>query len=475
MASNCQISTPEIYVDQMLDYIGYSENLYGKKVLENSCGEGNILLKIVKRYIESAKKEERTICEIKQGLQRDIVAYEIDKECITVCKKRLNTLVNSYGIKNIKWNINNRDFLKEKLTGRYSYVIGNPPYITYHDMDVEQRKLLKDNYTTCGSGRSDYCYAFIEASIKVLALKGKMAYLVPYSIMTNKFAGKLRTFIQPYVTRIYDYRTIKIFPDAITSSVVLICEQKQDEGKILYQLVAEDRMFEIPKDRLGKKWVILGTQNVKGKRFEEYFEVRNSVATLYNKAFVLTDYEYVDQDYIVGNYKIEGRLVKDAASTKSLNKKEKKDKIIFPYQIVNGEKIDYTEKEFTTKFPGATAYFKQFQTALKNRKADKNAKWFQYGRSQAIAKVKGEKLIIPMVITQKVHVYKAPINAVPYAGYFITCKKNGKLSLEDAKEILESSDFYKYVKICGTPTTPTSYRITVDDIKDYMIVIDEED
>lgn len=52
MASNCQIPTPQEYVIHMLDYIGYSKKLYGKRVLENSCGEGNILLEIVTRYIE---------------------------------------------------------------------------------------------------------------------------------------------------------------------------------------------------------------------------------------------------------------------------------------------------------------------------------------------------------------------------------------------------------------------------------------
>ena len=46
MASNCQIPTPQAYVRQMLDYIDYSEDLYGKRVLENSCGEGNILLEV---------------------------------------------------------------------------------------------------------------------------------------------------------------------------------------------------------------------------------------------------------------------------------------------------------------------------------------------------------------------------------------------------------------------------------------------
>ena len=475
MASNCQIPTPDIYVDQMLDYIGYSENLYGKKVLENSCGEGNILLKIVMRYIESAKGQARTNDEIKEGLQRDIVAYEIDDRCIETCKKRLDEFVDLCGIQNVNWNLNNKDFLKENAFDTYDYVIGNPPYITYHDMVKEQRDLLKDNYETCRSGRSDYCYAFIEASIKSLADTGKMVYLVPYSIMTNKFAGTLRKFIEPHIREIYDYRTIKIFPEALTSSVIIICEKKKDEKNIFFHLVAEKRTLKIPKKQLGKKWVILGTQNIKGKKFGEYFEVRNSVATLYNKAFVLTDYKYTGQDYVVGTHKIEGELVKDAVSTKSLNKKQKKDKIIFPYQIKNGQKIDYTEDEFRVRFPGATEYFKQFKDELNARKKDKNAKWFQYGRSQAVAKVEGEKLIIPMVITQMVHANKAEKDAVPYAGYFIKCKEGSELNLDDAKKILESRDFYKYVEICGTPTTPTSYRVSVDDIKEYMVVKTKED
>ena len=143
MANNCQIPTPEIYVNQMLDYIGYSVNLYGKKVLENSCGEGNILLQIVKRYIESGIKENYSLCQIKSGLSRDIVAYEIDYRCINKCKKRLNNLAAVYGLKEIKWNIQKKDFLKEDFNNVYDYVIGNPPYITYHDMNENQRKFLK--------------------------------------------------------------------------------------------------------------------------------------------------------------------------------------------------------------------------------------------------------------------------------------------------------------------------------------------
>lgn len=472
MASNCQIPTPQKYVQQMLDYVDYSKNLYGKKVLENSCGEGNILLEVVKRYIESAKSEKHSAEEIKNGLNKDIEAYEIDKECIEKCKNRLNKLAASYGIEGIEWNIKNNDFLKEDVQNRYDFIIGNPPYITYHDMDDSQREFLKKSFSTCNNGRFDYCYAFIEASLKTLKNRGKMVYLVPCSIMTNKFAGDLRVKLSKYITEIYDYRTIKIFSQALTSSVIIVCENLTNKSDLKYHLVKENTIFEIERKKLtDAKWSVTRDDNNIGVKFSDFFEVKNSVATLLNEAFIFKEYERRDDYYIIDEYKIEEELVKDAASIKSLSRGENSYKIIFPYRIEDGKRKDYSESEFEDRFPGAVRYLKQFKDKLKKRKKDKNTLWFQYGRSQAITSVTGNKLIIPMVITKEVHVYEVGENAVPYAGYFIKCRENSRLGLQDAKKILESKDFYDYVKICGTPTTATSYRISVNDIKKYKINI----
>ena len=54
MANNkekCQKFTPTNMVKTMLDLIGYSTNLMGKKVLENSFGNGNILIEIVRSVV----------------------------------------------------------------------------------------------------------------------------------------------------------------------------------------------------------------------------------------------------------------------------------------------------------------------------------------------------------------------------------------------------------------------------------------
>lgn len=470
MANNCQIPTPVEYVRIMLDYAGYQERLFGKKVLENSCGEGNILCEIVSRYIENSIKEGHSEDEIAKGLEKDIEGFEIDKDKIAICTSNLNAILKKFNIKKINWNIHKFDYLRAKKK-KYDFIIGNPPYITYHDMDEKQRIYLKKEFKSCERGRFDYCYAFIEKSLNSLKKDGTLVYLVPYSILKNKFASGLREILLPYVIEICDYRGIRIFSEAITSSIILICRNQKNGENIQYFSVLEDKKEKYNCNCLGDKWLFDVEVNKKERKFGDYFEVCNSIATLLNEAFLLADYKETKKSILLNGYKIEKEITYPAISTKSLNKskngKAKELLIIFPYDYKNGKIKHYDEKEFQKKFPETFRYLQSFRKKLDNRKKDTTAKWFEYGRSQAISRVFGEKLILPMVITNSVKTYCGKQEEIPYAGYFIKCRGNSEYKLQDAKRILESKEFYDYVKSHGTPTTTTSYRISVNDIKEY--------
>lgn len=474
MANKCQVQTPKKYVMDMLDYIGYKNQLYGKRVLENSCGEGNILCEIVRRYVQDTRSHGYSDEEIVLGLERDISAYETDCVCIRKCKKRLNKVVYSFGIRGIKWDIRNEDFLKSEGE-TYDFIIGNPPYITYHDLSEEQRTFLRGRFISCREGRFDYSYAFIEASLNHLGHNGQMIYLVPYSIKTNKYAKRLRDILKPYLKMIYDYKTIKVFPDAITSTLIILCENVENMTGVYYYIVKSNRKIYMEKSLFQDKWISekeKGGESIKECCFGDYFEVLNSVATLCNKAFVLKEYIKEEDYYKVGSYRIESQLVKNAVSTKSFNKRKKSnaiDKIIFPYQYIGGKIFHYQNSEFKKTFPFGSEYLQQFEQDLIKRNVDQSVQWFEYGRSQAITKVFGEKLVLPMVITKSVAIHAAEEDEIPYAGYFIKKKQDSILTLEDAKKIIEDDRFYEYVKECGTPTTPTSYRISVNDIKKFKI------
>ena len=52
----CQLFTPKKTVAYMLDQIGYTEQVFGKRIVDNSCGNGQILIEVVKRFIADGIK-----------------------------------------------------------------------------------------------------------------------------------------------------------------------------------------------------------------------------------------------------------------------------------------------------------------------------------------------------------------------------------------------------------------------------------
>ena len=61
--------------------------------------------------------------------------------------------------------------------------------------------------------------------------------------------------------------------------------------------------------------------------------------------------------------------------------------------------------------------------------------------------------------------YKLDKECIPYSGIYIVPTNN--LPLSKAKEILESKDFYEYVKGIGINASGSSLRITAKDIENF--------
>lgn len=156
MNKKCQIFTPDGYVKKLLDCIQYCENIYDKNILENSCGDGNILAVIAERYIDDAKAHGLSNQQIKKGLSKHICGVEIDPEQYKKCLQKLNSLAKKRGINGVRWNIVNEDYLKWECDRKFEFIVGNPPYITYQELDEENRDYVRKNFSTCEKGKFDY-------------------------------------------------------------------------------------------------------------------------------------------------------------------------------------------------------------------------------------------------------------------------------------------------------------------------------
>ena len=470
----CQVPTPESIVTEMLDEIGYVSSLQGKKVLENSCGEGNFILEIAKRYIIEGLKKHLSVEAIKKGLEQDITGYEIDQKLLITCIDNMNSLAQSYGIYGVRWNIAQKDALKENDEAKYDFVIGNPPYLSYSDLDIDTRQYLKKSFTSCHNGKPDYYYAFIEKGLKCLSETGKMAYLVPGNFMKNHFSLELRNLLLQSLYKLIDYSHEKLFEGILTSSVILLCNKEKASLKVIYENRSYKHRRTITKRNLeDKKWDFYHAQ-ARNKRlvtFGDYFHASAPVATQLNQAFVIKQWEE-DGNYIICNkaYKLEKEIVRDAAGPAAYAA-GRKEKIIFPYILEDGNLIRISEKEFVTNYPGIAAYLSQFKSRLLNRCADNSASWFEYGRSQLLTHVDQNFILSSTFVTNRPCVYMVEKGHIPYAG--ICIMRKGIRSLKFAEAILRSDKFMQYVKSIGVCTNSGSYRISPRDINEFRFDLKE--
>lgn len=458
--SKCQIFTPDYIVKYMLDKIDYISNIYGKKIVDNSCGTGNILVEVVERFILDAKKVRKKNKTIKNALESCIYGYDVDPKMVETCIKNLNNVAQSFGIVDINWNIHNQDGLY--IDGAFDYVVGNPPYISYLDLDQETRTKTKQNFKSCNIGKFDYSYAFIEKGLQLLKNYGKMAMITPANMFKTVFAESLRTTIKSALTHIVDCSAVKIFDEVLTSPAITIYKKGNQSNVLIYQEMIKNQIKNetvIDKQSLTGKWNFTSYVESGDRRFGDSFKASNCIATLANKIFIHTvnDQGFLDID-------VEDDAVKEAKSPKS-EQFGIKQKIIFPYYYENGELKNYTEDEINHKYPKLMEFLSSKKDALTIRDSDKSAQWYEYGRSQALRHINQKKLMISTIITKVVRVYELDISVVPYSGIYIVPRDNA--SLDDAKLILQTKRFYEYLLTKGVKVSGDSIRISSKDVEEY--------
>lgn len=476
---NEQIYTPSKVVNFMLDNVGFNNKcgIEGKHIIDNSCGNGNFLVEIVKRIFQFIPNIDR------EYLETYVHGIEIDEPAYNEAINRLNKIATEHNISNVKWDVRNSNALRTTdFDNSMDYVVGNPPYCNVHHMSKENYDLLKTEFFFCSDGMTDLYIGFFEKGIQMLNSNGILGYITPNSWLTSNAGYWLRDHLYSHnsLQKIYNFDTDKLFNDATTFTCITIIDNNRsfdDDNIVVYHgnfndlsdnkqhcsvvdkhdiYVSEKILTNLKDD------VIRHIIDYEIKDYDKRFIVKNGLATLKDKLFVINpDDKDANVDIYVDLYCNE--IIDCVKASKGEFKY-----IIYPYDD-SGKPLSYDNLCLYVR-------------SLLERRAERldidmtQENWYLYGRTQAIKDVNKYRVSCNNLIRDKndVILRELPANTAVYSGFYIIRngmlqnRKEMKLLYHQVEDALKTNLFANYVKSIGKSKNGGYYTFSTEDLEQFL-------
>ena len=239
------------------------------KVLDMACGSGSFLLGAFdfldecykqknKNYSQTeldVNKEDilRRLTNKTKVLRNNIFGVDLDRKAVEITE--LNLLLRiaetKHRLPDLKQNIKNgnsliddetvakenafewRSKFKEILdNGGFDIIIGNPPYdVIYSNENPDEYEFYKSDKGYVSAESNPNLFAlFIERAISLLKDGGILGFIIPNSIINNKYFCNLRKLIldKTIILQIYDLKK-DVFKSANVDTCILILQKESDE------------------------------------------------------------------------------------------------------------------------------------------------------------------------------------------------------------------------------------------------------
>ena len=454
-----RVYTPNFIVNLILDQIGYntSSNVIGKHIIDNSCGDGAFLIEIIKRYCECFVG---SIEELTQHLQTYIHGIEIDFNERNKCIANLNSIISSYGVKEVDWDIICADTLSvSKYNSQMDYVVGNPPYVRVHNLDNAYNTVK--SYKFANGGMTDIYLVFFEIGFNMLKPNGQLCYITPSSWLSSLAADNLRRYIvqNQNLIALIDLEHFQAFAGITTYTIISQFKKSYGTGNFNYytynseggfcQFVEQLNIKDISIDScfyLGGKKSLETLRRIKTTKCNRFVSVKNGFATLADSVFIGND---------IPESSITIRVLKGSTG--------KWYKCIFPYDE-NGKALSETQVFEDNNIK--TYLLSHREALLKGR--EEYAGWYLFGRTQALADVYRIKLSINSLVKTKESLMLVELMSGEgvYSGLYVVT--NFDIPLPVIKKIIASDDFINYVKLLKKYKNGGYYTFNTKDVEQYI-------
>lgn len=438
------VYTPNWFVPRFLELAGY----YGKKILkkhfmDNSCGEGRLLIHAMHQYVSVAACEGMNVEEIEHDLCTYFHGIDIDRLAVQNAIRNINTRVGfPVGEDVITW----EDALEtEFYDGRMDYVVCNPPYIRDRNLTQTSHR----NFNFCQQGNQDLYLAFFEKGLQMLAPNGTLAYLTPEYWCVNNNAKAFREYVHD--------RSI------LTKYAILSGKQPMWPSVSVQVSVTVLKNGPVKYDRVDVYEFDIDTKDVKGIEHKTYDEcwidgkfypyadenLREIFGTTYHKVNVKygfctnNDKFFIkDRDEIPEEY----RLPIVHANT------GRKEYMFFPYK--DGKLVAYVETDSDLhKF------------LIRHKDEVSPLYGWRFGRSQGIGDVYKDKVTISYMMPEDKEpiISSAPVGVGVNAGMYVL-----GMDTDNVRDLMCTDTFRRYIRSVGSRRESGWISYTGKDIEKYL-------
>ena len=448
-------------------------------LIEPAVGEGHILSLIVKKYFIENKDKNKD--EQAEFLENNIAGFDIRDEAIAVCVSKLNDLSEEYIQRKIEWNIHKFDALNRKELiekfGTYDYVISNPPYVSRHNMDERTITALREKSEFCSKFNFDLYYYFFEIGFDLWNRNGKIVYITPNSYIKARSGEVMMRYLvdNSLVETIIDYKDEMKFEGATTYTAISVFSTgnkvlrvKNNKGKNLvkvtyrdlvekynYMIYSHDFLTEVQEE-----FVDLG----------EFAEIRNGLATLQDKVFIINEKEIIEEtDDLLSFVKekkpfsVETNILRKVIRVSNV---EGIKYVIFPYISANEAETAYLQDaEIKGHYKKAYEYLSE---RLDEKYQDKYGLYF--GRTQGFTCYYDQKIVIPKVASLEDNPFKIVGEGFLLSGLSIKLKNEYlRTDLNQILDYLNSDVVRAYLTITSKNYAAGYKSISSNDLKKIKI------
>lgn len=453
-------------IDQIITKVG--------TVCDPSCGSGAFLL-------ESSIKI-KSISNLSYSQIYSKYIYGVDILESNLRKTRLilslNAILNGEDKKEFNLNLHHGDSLSINWDSivpsksGFHFVVGNPPYVRTKNLRQEIRRSIS-LWETGNFGNVDLYIPFFELAIQITNKSGLVGYITPNTYISALNATRLREYLSEnnYLRSILDFNGLQIFDGVTTYTCITILDKNKKTKDVLFEIVHSDSMLneldqiqlkKLPHECLKNEgWKLLSKiellniqriENVGTPLLNFADRYITGLATLNNNLYLIDGKKSEGQFIIKSSngkeFRIEKGLTKKIIKPNKIKDQESLSKnterIIFPYEILDGKYVLMSEAKIKSEFPSAYSYLLSIKRELSLRDKGKRVykNWYAYGRTQGLDGF-GRKIVLPMMNNRASSVLVDDPSTLFYCGYAIYSDDMERLQL--LNKVLSSKLMWYYI------------------------------